>query len=301
MSSVESSPAKSIASDTSMGGYGAQGRRHTAHSPRQHCVPGEGQGGEERSGAPGTCNLDPKSGVSATAQLSAPAPDLPHATGFHLCDLFHASLQEQAEHEAQHQAAHGASGPAGPGGQGSGVHPTEQHVLLVSLPSQGPSARVANAEGVEEQGQTLCGPSCSPLALPSCSLDSFLARTRSWTAETGDALEQATAQAHDRSTPSLSSQAYRLDMAYPMVPFSSVMQMMLLQVARAPSSARMYVLLVLHAGCRVAASCVVVVVCCARCVARAVRAPGAVAGVGAFVTSERGMGVGRGWARGRGR
>ena len=90
-------------------------------------------------------------------------------------------------------------------------------------------------------------------------------------------------------------------MAYPMVPFSSVMQMMLLQVARAPSSARMYVLLVLHAWCRVAASCVVVVVCCARCVARAVRAPGAVAGVGAIVTSERGMGVGRGWARGRGR
>ena len=211
MRSVESSPAKSIDSDMSIHRHATQGWPLDTHSPRQHRVAGEGEGGGEGSGGPATGHLDATSGVSATLLPQALHP--PHATGFHLCDLFHASLQENAQHQARHQAQHAAQY------EGS----------------------VADAQDVQEHGEdseTRSLFSGSRVALPSCSLESFLASTHSWTCQSADADEQAAVR-QDRASPVRSSQHCHLDvpypMAYPMVPFASVMQKTLLQVACAAS------------------------------------------------------------------
>ena len=202
--SVESSPAKSHASN---------GPR----SPRVQNV--HGAGDEEASFAQ---LLSTHAHDSAVTHLAG----LPHATGFHLCDLFHASLEE---------------------GSGAGQASQENRKWPETCAGGRDWQQAPQTNGLLF--------SSSPLFLPSCSLDSILAHGHSWRVESGpqdreengdrDRQEERGGSGRggpgpDSSFPTLSQRAMtrcgghgehlRLNMAYPLVPFASVMHKMLLEV-----------------------------------------------------------------------
>lgn len=219
--SVESSPTKSHASN------GSHTPLHPELSPRSPLVQNvHGAGGEEDAFF--AERLHAHAHDSAVTHLARAA--LPHTTGFHLCDLFHASLEEGSR--AGQASQENRKWPETCSGGRDWQAPQTSDLLLSS----------------------------SPLFLPSCSLDSILAHGthgHSWRVESGsrDRQENGDKDRHQEkggaerggaglqsSSPTLSQHAMtrcgghdehlRLSMAYPMVPFASVMHTMLLQVPR---------------------------------------------------------------------